>query len=191
MIGAVLGGVVSAWLIPAHGWRSVFWAGGIVPLLLVVPMLFWLPESLQLLAVRGARPDRIARWARRLDPSSPHGAHVRYVAREARREGLPLVELFRAGRAPATALLWVVSFLNVLNAYFLASWLPTAVRDAGHATSSAVLGPVLAAELMLRHWSHAELFRAAAVPALVAAALTLVMRRLRPGTGARAGETPR
>jgi AAHS family 4-hydroxybenzoate transporter-like MFS transporter len=61
------------------------------------------------------------------------------VAREERREGNPILHLFREGRAAATALLWVVNFMNVLNAYFLSSWLPTVVRDAGHTTSAAVL----------------------------------------------------
>jgi AAHS family 4-hydroxybenzoate transporter-like MFS transporter len=39
----------------------------------------------------------------------------------------------------ATVLLWVVNFMNLLNLYSLASWLPTVVRDAGYSTSTAVL----------------------------------------------------
>ncbi len=39
----------------------------------------------------------------------------------------------------ATALLWTVAFMNVLDAYFVASWLPTVLRDAGHPTTTAVL----------------------------------------------------
>jgi AAHS family 4-hydroxybenzoate transporter-like MFS transporter len=139
MIGAVIGGFVSAWLIPAHGWRSVFYVGGLVPLVLLLPMFLWLPESLQFLAVRGGSPARIARWLRRIDPSAPAGDYVRYVVREEARRGLAIVELFRSGRAGGTTLLWVVNFTNVLNAYFMASWLPTVVRDAGHSTSTAVL----------------------------------------------------
>jgi AAHS family 4-hydroxybenzoate transporter-like MFS transporter len=139
MVGAVLGGFLSAWLIPAHGWRSVFWFGGLVPLALLVPMAVWLPESPQFLAVRGKHPERLARWLARIDPGAPAGEGVRYVVREERREGNPILHLFREGRASGTALLWTVNFMNVLNAYFLSSWLPTVVRDAGHATSTAVL----------------------------------------------------
>src|SRR5207247_1326227 len=41
-------------------------------------------------------------------------------------------------------LLWIVNFMNLLNLYFLASWMPTVVRDAGHSASTAVLaGTVL------------------------------------------------
>lgn len=139
MIGAVLGGFLSAWLIPAHGWRSVFLVGGIVPLVMLVPMFAWLPESLQFLALRGKSPELIARWLARIDPAAPAGPDVRYVVREERREGLPIVQLFRDGRAPGTVLLWIVNFMNVLDAYFVSSWLPTVVRDAGYSTSTAVL----------------------------------------------------
>jgi AAHS family 4-hydroxybenzoate transporter-like MFS transporter len=139
MIGAVLGGFVSAWLIPAHGWRSVFVVGGVVPLALLVPMLVWVPESLQFLALRARPPEELARWVRRIAPAAPSGEGVSYVVREERRAGLPLRHLFGEGRALGTALLWVVNFTNVLNAFFVASWLPTVVRDAGHSTSTAVL----------------------------------------------------
>jgi AAHS family 4-hydroxybenzoate transporter-like MFS transporter len=41
-------------------------------------------------------------------------------------------------------LFWVVNFMNLLNLYFLSSWLPTVVSDAGFSTSTAVLvGTVL------------------------------------------------
>jgi len=138
MVGAVLGGFLSAWLVPAHGWRSVFWVGGLVPLALLVPMFVWLPESLQFLVLRGKRRGEIARWLARIGEVVPPG-EVRYAVREERREGIPILHLLRDGRAAGTLLLWVVNFMNVLVAYFVASWLPTVVRDAGHSTSTAVL----------------------------------------------------
>jgi AAHS family 4-hydroxybenzoate transporter-like MFS transporter len=138
MVGAVLGGFLSAWLIPTHGWRAVFRVGGIVPLLLLLPMWVWLPESLQFLALRDRGAD-VGRWLRRVDPSAPAGPDVRYGVREERRAGVPLLHLFHEGRSTATSLLWVVNFANVLNAYFVSSWLPTVLRDAGRSTSAAVL----------------------------------------------------
>jgi AAHS family 4-hydroxybenzoate transporter-like MFS transporter len=108
MVGAVLAGLASAWLVPARGWRSVFHLGGAIPLAILAAMLAWLPESSELRGARGGR-------------------------------GLTPVGLVRGGRAAGTALLWTLGFLNVLNAFFVASWLPTVVRDAGHSTSVAVL----------------------------------------------------
>jgi AAHS family 4-hydroxybenzoate transporter-like MFS transporter len=143
LVGAVLGGFLAAWLIPAFGWRSVLWAGGVLPVAVVVPMLLWLPESLQFLVVRGKSVHRIERWLRQLAPGAV-GRDARYFVAEERRPGLPLVALFRGGRAAGTVLLWAANFLNVLNVYFVASWLPTVVRDAGHPTSTAVLVGVAA-----------------------------------------------
>jgi AAHS family 4-hydroxybenzoate transporter-like MFS transporter len=138
-IGAMIGGFLSAWLIPSYGWRSVFYVGGIVPLVIVVPMAVFLPESLQWLAVRGRDSRPIAKWLRRMNPSAQVDEATRYLVKEERREGLPLTHLFSDGRAAGTLLLWVVNFMNVLNAYFVSNWLPTVMRESGYATSTAVL----------------------------------------------------
>jgi len=142
--GAAIAGFIAAFLIPRFGWRSVLYFGGAVPLLIALAMLVWLPESLQFLVVRRKNRANIARWLTRIDPSVPFGADVEFVVREETREGVPVVHLFREGRGGVTILLWVVNFMNLLNLYFLASWLPTVVRDAGYAASTAVLaGTVL------------------------------------------------
>jgi AAHS family 4-hydroxybenzoate transporter-like MFS transporter len=89
--------------------------------------------------LRGRSAASVARWLRRVDPAAPAGPGVRYVAREERREGFPVAALFRERRAPGTSLLWATAFMNVLGAYFVASWLPTLMRGAGHPTEVAVL----------------------------------------------------
>ena len=135
--GAAFGGLIAAWLIPLFGWRSVFYFGGIVPLVVAVGMYFWLPESLQMLVLRGQQ-DRARGLLRRIDPSVPAGGGELVLADE-RKPGVPARHLFLAGRAPGTLLLWLVNFMNILLIYSLAGWLPTLVRDAGHSTQTAVL----------------------------------------------------
>jgi len=137
--GAAIGGFIAAFLIPRFGWPSVLYFGGAVPLVIALAMLVWLPESLQFLVVRRKDRAKIVRWLTRIDPTVPSGPDVEFVVREENREGVPVVHLFREDRAAVTILLWVVNFMNLLNLYFLASWLPTVVRDAGHSTSTAVL----------------------------------------------------
>ncbi len=139
LLGGILGGALSAWLVPRYGWRSVFWVGGLLPLAILPAMLRWMPESLQFLAVRGIGAARIAAWLRQVDPAAPSGPGVRYVVSERRREGFPVIRLFGEGRAVGTALLWAANFLNVMGAYFVSSWLPTLMRGAGHSTRVAVL----------------------------------------------------
>ena len=138
-VGAAAGGFLAAWLIPQFGWRSVWYVGGVVPLLLLVPMYAWLPESLQFLALRRNDTREIAQWLKRIDPAAAVGGATRFVVPEARAPGVPLEHLFTNGRAVATSLIWVANFMNIVNAYFVASWLPTVVRDMGYSTSIGVM----------------------------------------------------
>lgn len=138
--GAAVGGFVAAWLIPNFGWRSVFAFGGAIPLVVAVVMFFLLPESATFLAVRGKKLDGVSRWLKRIDPNIPTGPNVEYVVREEKkRRGVPLVHLFQEGRGLGTILLWTTNFMNLLNLYFLSSWLPTVVTGMGYTTREAVL----------------------------------------------------
>jgi MFS transporter, AAHS family, 4-hydroxybenzoate transporter len=136
--GAGFGGFVSLALIPRFGWESVFYFGGIVPLAIAAAMYFWLPESLQFMAIRGQRDDEVRRWLHRIDPQAAARASA-FIAAEEQRGGVPAVHLFRDGRTPVTLLLWVVNFMNTLIVYSLANWVPTVVRGAGYTADEGVL----------------------------------------------------
>lgn len=124
-LGAAIGGFVAFWLIPRFGWRSVFYFGGAIPLLIGICMLFLLPESLQFLALHGKDPQKLVRWIKRINPDAPTGAGVQYIVPEQRHRGAPMLKLFQNGLALRTVLLWTIYFMNLLNLYFLSSWLPT------------------------------------------------------------------
>ncbi|WP_412179393.1 MFS transporter [Variovorax paradoxus] len=141
--GAVLGGAISALLLPLGGWRAVFVFGGVVPLVIAALMLRYMPESMQFLVLRGRRLDRVQQWLRHIAPGVPVDAASRYVVHEAKQDGAPVAELFRSGRARATLLLWGINFLNLLNLFFLANWLPTLAVDAGYSANVAVAAGTL------------------------------------------------
>jgi AAHS family 4-hydroxybenzoate transporter-like MFS transporter len=138
-LGGAIGGFIAAWMIPRFGWRSVFYFGGAIPLVLALLMLVWLPESLKLLVLRGKRPAYVARWLARVNRAAAIASDPVFVVREQSKPGIPVVHLFREGRAAATMLLWIVNFMNLLNLYSLANWLPTVARGAGYSTATAVL----------------------------------------------------
>jgi AAHS family 4-hydroxybenzoate transporter-like MFS transporter len=141
--GAAAGGFLAAWLMPNFGWRSVFYFGGAVPALIGVLMIFWLPESLQFLALKGRR-ETLARWLNRIDPRSGVDSRTQYVVSEESKAGVPIKHLFGDGRAPATTLYWIVNFTNLLNLFFLSGLLPTVLTRVGYDTStSAVAGAIL------------------------------------------------
>src|SRR5256885_13152426 len=67
--GAAFGGFIAAALIPSYGWQSVFYFGGAIPPGIGIAMLTWVPESLQVMALRGKSPQTLARWLNRVDPT--------------------------------------------------------------------------------------------------------------------------
>jgi len=138
-VGAAVGGFVSAALIPAFGWRSVFLVGGLIPAVLGMAMLIWLPESIQFLVLRKRPMKQVARWLNKVQPGLQVNEGSTVVVKEARNDGMPVAELFREGRAGVTLLLWLISFMNLINLYFLSNWLPTLIKDAGYSTGAAVL----------------------------------------------------
>ncbi len=138
-IGAALGGLLAADLIPRLGWRSVFIVGGIAPLLMV-PVLAWgLPELVRFLATVGQAPQRVAQLLKRISPQTVFAPDASFIVHEPHLEGIPVVHLFREGRTVVTLLLWVVFFMSLLNIYFLANWLPIVLHDLGASVSEAVL----------------------------------------------------
>src|SRR5258708_13491249 len=56
-LGAVLGGLLSAQLMPKFGWPAVFYLGGILPLVLLPFLWAWLPESIRFLVPRKNQRD--------------------------------------------------------------------------------------------------------------------------------------
>lgn len=143
--GAAVGGYISAYLVPNFGWRSVFVFGGAVPLVIAVLMYFWIPESLQFMVLRNRTVDRqrASRWLARIAPTaSIDGGEL--VVNEESRGGVPMMHLFRDGRALGTLLIWAVNFTNVLDLYALAVWIPTIVGRAGYSgTTGNLMGALL------------------------------------------------
>ena len=138
-IGAALGGLLAAALIPQLGWRSVFVVGGAAPLVLA-PILAWrLPESVRFLALSGRADTRVAELLAFINAKAGFAAGTRFVVTEPALKGIPVQHLFRDRRMLATLLLWVVFFMSLLDIYFLSNWLPTVLNDLGASISTAAV----------------------------------------------------
>src|SRR5881396_2290106 len=81
-LGGVIGGLLSAWMVPNFGWRSVFYVGGAIPLVIGLLMFFWLPESLQFLALRAGRSEKLRAWLKRIDKTAAADASTKFLVRE-------------------------------------------------------------------------------------------------------------
>ena len=132
-IGAAAGGFVAAGLIGRFGWQAVFVAGGIVPCVLAALFTALLPESIRFLIAKGGQEQKVVRYLAKLSPEL--AAAGRAVAVKSSPQDAPdsraLKQLFAAGRARLTLVLWVIFFMSLLDLYLLNNWLPTVIHDAG------------------------------------------------------------
>jgi len=128
-MGAAIGGFVAAGLISRYGWQAVFVVGGLLPCVTAVALFVGLPESIRFLMLTGADEARVGRLLRKVAPDGPAAAG--FSLPEERKAGFPVSQLFRERRARTTLLLWVIFFMSLLDLYFLNSWLPTVIHDAG------------------------------------------------------------
>jgi len=67
--GSLLAGIIAAWLLPFIGWRGLF-VVGLSPLVLVLMIRYWVPESPRWLMRMGRHEEarRSLAWALKLDP---------------------------------------------------------------------------------------------------------------------------
>jgi MFS transporter, AAHS family, 4-hydroxybenzoate transporter len=131
-LGGSLPGYIQAWLIPQYGWRIMFWIGGLLPLAVATCLLFRLPESVKFLALRANRPLQLLAAVRRLRRDLTIADDAQFVIASApQASGSGLKQIFGAGFAWITPLLWLCFACALMANYFLNSWLPLIFEDSG------------------------------------------------------------
>jgi len=146
-VGGFVGGQVVAALLRHYDWPVIFILGGLFPLVLLLIMALWLPESPRFLVARANLGERdrtlLARLGITPGRAEQHGADI---AREN-----PVKMLFGESYALQTVLLWVIFFCSLLNLYLFVFWLPEVLHLTGmtppeaiFATSLHALGGIVA-----------------------------------------------
>ncbi len=131
-IGSGLPGLVAAPLLAHHGWPSVFFVGGVVPLVLAVAVYLFLPESPKFLCLHPARHGGLGSVLRRLDPQLQLAPDSRFIlGGEVPSGKSSYTQLFAGKLALLTPLLWLGSFLAMIVFHSLNTWLPTLLTDSG------------------------------------------------------------
>lgn len=139
-VGATLGGLLAAQLIPTTGWRGVFLAGAALSAVGIAAVWAFIPESFDYLRTRGDLP-RARQIAVRLGireevtfPSAPASAAFP-------RRGLPAV------LSPAllrnTLRLWGAFALITIGFQVASSWTPKLLEDAGMSAQQSIVGGLL------------------------------------------------
>jgi len=142
-LGATLGGLLAVWLLSQWGWRSVFFAGGMMTFAAIPLVLLWLPESLDfLLSKRPAKAlIRVNALAVRL--GQPSLAALPPMGVEEQGKGGSFTRLFDPEQRRSTLLIWVLFFLVMFGFYFIMSWTPKLLTSSGLSVQQGVTGGVL------------------------------------------------
>ncbi len=139
-VGGLLAAGLAIPLIPAFGWRVMFFLA-LVPFLIVVPLgLKYMPESISFLLAEGRREE-----AETL--SRRYGIPLQEIARTVEKEEETAVH---EGKLHAlktlvsrlylvrTLAFWVAAFMGLMLIYGLSIWLPEVMRVAGYSVGSAL-----------------------------------------------------
>jgi AAHS family 4-hydroxybenzoate transporter-like MFS transporter len=135
--GSIVGGVLANWLIPIWGWQSTFYVGGVVPLLFLVAVIAWLPESVRFLLLSGKAMERVARIMQKMVPERNFPASARFTL-EPQLSGITVKRLFTDGRAFGTILIWIAFVMNLFVLVYLVFWMPTLLRQSGQPLDVAI-----------------------------------------------------
>jgi AAHS family 4-hydroxybenzoate transporter-like MFS transporter len=136
-LGSIAAGLLAARLIATLGWRAVFVAGGVAPLLLAVVLWRWLPESIPFAALLPDRQSEAKRLLRGIDPALPANEQIHLDAGESRIRSVRVHDLFRNRLGRSTALIWTAFFMSLLNVFLVINWLPTSLNASGFSVAQA------------------------------------------------------
>jgi AAHS family 4-hydroxybenzoate transporter-like MFS transporter len=98
----------------------------------------FLPESIRFLLRKPGGEQRAGQYLSRIAPDVPLTGRL-VLADERAHGGNVVAQLFVDRRYRVTLLLWLMFFANLLDLYFIASWLPTIVKGAGIPEGRAIL----------------------------------------------------
>jgi benzoate transport len=136
-IGATLGGLLSAVLIEDYGWRSVFAVGATLNVVVFLLVFFLLPESLSFLLIK--RPAGGLQKANRIIARLGGNRLEAWPETAVPKPGETGVRaLFHDDMKKWSMLLWVATFSAMFGIYFLMSWIPKIVVDAGMPLDKAI-----------------------------------------------------
>jgi AAHS family 4-hydroxybenzoate transporter-like MFS transporter len=142
-LGAIVGGAFASRMIEAWGWRSIFYVGGVLPLLLVPALVACLPESVRFLTLDPTKRGQVAKILARIAPDQAFSADDEFHIPDAAQGRQGMAAIFKDGLAPGTILLSFTMAFSLLLTFCLVNYLPLVLRSVGAPLGMAVMGTVL------------------------------------------------
>lgn len=129
--GSTVAALVAARTIPQFGWPSIFYIGGVLPLVMIPLVAIYMPELVHFLVMQGRDRERISRMLLQIVPSADVTPADLFTIAEPPLRGFPVLALFAKGRAIKTVYLWTAFVMSELMLFFVSSWLPSILTEEG------------------------------------------------------------
>lgn len=138
-LGGMLAGVFSGFFLYTMGWRFVFYAGGLLPLVFLLLLWFTLPESPRFLARHRRRWEELRKLLKILGrPVAENAVFTEVAGQAAQQSRGGMVALLQRGYTRDTLAVWGTFFCCMLAIYAVFGWLPAILAAEG--ISGAVAG---------------------------------------------------
>ncbi|WGE42290.1 MFS transporter [Actinobacillus equuli] len=131
-IGAMIGGMMAKELQVAYSWHAVYFAGAAMTAVVWVVLFIWLPESIDFLTTK--QPSNAKARLNQIAAKIGFGFNGEWdlpAKVEAVKTKLPISQLFSDKYRRSTLLLWLSFFAIMFSFYFISSWTPALLKEAG------------------------------------------------------------
>ncbi len=135
-LGAMMTSVVAGYIMPDYGWRGMFWFGGGITLVMGAVAWLLIPESIKYLFERRPKNalERVNKILRKLRKDTLSDMPEVATAEKGPSAGVvsAMLKLLGKDYRAVTLTLWTTFFLCFATLYFLLSWIPKLMEDAGY-----------------------------------------------------------
>jgi MFS transporter, AAHS family, 4-hydroxybenzoate transporter len=128
-VGAILTGLFCAYAIPHFGWRFAFIFAGIISLLMLILVVFFMTNSIEFLSKK--RPPNALKQFNNILVKMGQESIDFIPEYEIETKNTPIKSLFLDDYKHSTFKLWIAAFFGFLTLYTLMSWVPNIAKEAG------------------------------------------------------------
>ena len=142
-VGAIIGGMVSVYLITNYGWQSAFLLGAILSAIMIPVVYFVLPESVDFL-INNRPKNALTKLNKTLHKLGYEKVtELPRISGTEKQSNNSVKGLFSKGLARSTIVLWSVFFCIMTTVYFVLNWTPKILVDAGLSMEAGISSSVI------------------------------------------------
>lgn len=136
-IGAMIGGMMAKSLQATYSWHSVYFAGAAMTAIVLLVLWLWLPESIDYL--NSKQPQNAKQRLNQIAQRLGFPGEWELVSNVAENKvKLPISQLFSEKYLRSTLLLWLSFFAIMFCFYFISSWTPALLKEAGMSVEESI-----------------------------------------------------